>query len=197
MRPKTRFDIKTEYKRLHQTFPGYKAAPIIGLTNGHPSISQAIIKAGGAPIILPPHYQADWLVHQLNLLDGVFLVDDHPQDRLLLRLAEDRQIPTVRTNLAMLESYAEILVLKATSFMEAKQLHNRILTLDSHCDTPMFFDQNINFASRDPKILVDLHKMTEGRLDATIMVAYLEQQGLSDEDLLAATAKADRILNEI
>ena len=197
MKPKTRFDIKTEYKRLHQTFPGYKAAPIIGLTNGYPSISQAIIKAGGAPIILPPHYQADWLVHQVNLLDGIFLVDDHPQDRLLLRLAEDRQIPTVRTNLAMLEAYAEILVLEATSFMEAKQLHNRILTLDSHCDTPMFFDQNINFASRDPKILVDLHKMTEGRLDATIMVAYLEQQGLSDEDLLAATAKADRILNEI
>ena len=122
MKPKTRFDIKAEYKRLHQTFPGYKAAPIIGLTNGYPSISQAIIKAGGAPIILPPHYQADWLVHQLNLLDGVFLVDDHPQDRLLLRLAEDRQIPTVRTNLAMLEAYAEILVLEATSFMEAKQL---------------------------------------------------------------------------
>jgi microsomal dipeptidase-like Zn-dependent dipeptidase len=61
----------------------------------------------------------------------------------------------------------------------------------------MFFDQHINFASRDPKILVDLHKMTEGHLDATIMVAYLEQQGLTDEDLLAATAKANRILNEI
>jgi microsomal dipeptidase-like Zn-dependent dipeptidase len=61
----------------------------------------------------------------------------------------------------------------------------------------MFFDQQIDFASRDPKILVDLHKMMEGHLDATIMVAYLQQLGLSDEDLLAATAKADRILNEI
>lgn len=89
------------------------------------------------------------------------------------------------------------LIREATSFKEAKRLHNRILTLDSHCDTPMFFDQQINFASRDPKILVDLHKMTEGHLDATIMVAYLEQQGLTDDDLLAATAKADRILNEI
>ena len=89
------------------------------------------------------------------------------------------------------------LVQEATSFKEAKRMHDRILTLDSHCDTPMFFDQEINFASRDPKILVDLHKMTEGHLDATIMVAYLEQQGLSDEDLMAATAKADRILNEI
>ena len=86
---------------------------------------------------------------------------------------------------------------EAASFKEAKRIHGRILSLDSHCDTPMFFDQQIDFASRDPKILVDLHKMTEGRLDATIMVAYLKQLELTDEALLAATAKADRILNEI
>ena len=89
------------------------------------------------------------------------------------------------------------LIQEAASFKEAKRLHNRILTIDSHCDTPMFFDQQIDFASRDPKILVDLHKMTEGHLDATIMVAYLKQLELTDEALLAATAKADRILNEI
>lgn len=86
---------------------------------------------------------------------------------------------------------------EAASFKEAKRIHDRILSLDSHCDTPMFFDQQIDFASRDPKILVDLHKMTEGRLDATIMVAYLKQLELTDEALLAATAKTDRILNEI
>lgn len=89
------------------------------------------------------------------------------------------------------------LVNEATSFQSAKRLHREILTLDSHCDTPMFFDQNINFGSRDPKIKVDLHKMYEGRQDAVIMVAYLEQQERTDEALLAATAKADRILNEI
>ncbi|MBQ8522006.1 MAG: gamma-glutamyl-gamma-aminobutyrate hydrolase family protein [Bacteroides sp.] len=89
------------------------------------------------------------------------------------------------------------LVGEAASFKEAKRLHSRVLTLDSHCDTPMFFDQRIDFASRDSKILVDLHKMTEGRLDATIMVAYLKQLERTDEALLAATAKADRILNEI
>ena len=89
------------------------------------------------------------------------------------------------------------LVDEAMSFKEAKRLHSRILTLDSHCDTPMFFDQQIDFASRDPKILVDLHKMTEGHLDATIMVAYLKQLELTDEALLAATSKADCILSGI
>ena len=89
------------------------------------------------------------------------------------------------------------LVRESASFQEAKRLHQRMLTLDSHCDTPMFFDRDINFATRDPQILVDLHKMTEGHLDATIMVAYLEQKERTDEALLAATAKADRILTEI
>ena len=86
---------------------------------------------------------------------------------------------------------------EAASFRQAKALHQRILTLDSHCDTPMFFEQNINFATRDPKIKVDLHKMTEGRQDATIMVAYLSQKERTEEALLAATAKADQLLNEI
>lgn len=91
----------------------------------------------------------------------------------------------------------EWLTREAASFARAKALHRRILTLDSHCDTPMFFHRNIHFDQRDPNVLVDLHKMTEGRLDATIMVAYLEQKERTDEALLAATAKADRILTQI
>ena len=67
------------------------------------------------------------------------------------------------------------LVSEARDYREAHQLHDRILTLDTHCDTPMFFPQGVRFVQRDPRILTDLHKMTEGRLDATIMVAYLPQ----------------------
>ena len=67
------------------------------------------------------------------------------------------------------------LVAEAKSYREAHRTHDRVLTLDTHCDTPMFFPQGIHFDHRDRKILVDLHKMTEGRQDATIMVAYLPQ----------------------
>ena len=67
------------------------------------------------------------------------------------------------------------LVDEAEKFQKAKLMHHCVLTLDTHCDTPMFFPQNVDFGSRDPRILVDLHKMTEGRLDATVMVAYLPQ----------------------
>lgn len=86
---------------------------------------------------------------------------------------------------------------EAISYRQARQLHQRILTLDSHCDTPMFFDQDIHFHTRDPKILVDLHKMTEGGLDATIMVAYLKQMERDDLSLIAATQKANSLLSQI
>lgn len=58
---------------------------------------------------------------------------------------------------------------------EARRFHQRNITIDSHCDTPMFFPQGIHFEQRDPRILYDLHKMQEGGPDAVTMVAYLAQ----------------------
>ena len=67
------------------------------------------------------------------------------------------------------------LVQQAADYRRTCDLHQRVLTLDTHCDTPMFFPQGVDFGSRDPRILVDLHKMSEGHQDATIMVCYLPQ----------------------
>ena len=86
---------------------------------------------------------------------------------------------------------------EAESFRKAKSLHQRILTIDSHCDTAMQFDKGVNFQQRDPQLLVDAHKMTEGMLDAACMVAYLEQQGRSDNELLATTQKACDIIGRL
>ena len=96
------------------------------------------------------------------------------------------------------------LVTEASAYCQAHQTHDRILTLDTHCDTPMFFPQGIHFDQRDPKILVDLQKMTEGRQDATIMVAYLPQpkagEAFSDNvsfDVSGPKAYADLIFDKI
>lgn len=72
------------------------------------------------------------------------------------------------------------LVNRARDFYTAKDLHRRMLTLDTHCDTPMFFPQGIHFDQRDPRILVDMHKMAEGHQDAVIMAAYLPQPKLGE-----------------
>ena len=98
----------------------------------------------------------------------------------------------------------EWLVAEANAYRHAHEVHNRVLTLDTHCDTPMFFPQGIHFEQRDPRILVDLHKMTEGRQDATIMVAYLPQPKMGETfsskvafDVQGPTEYADLIFDKI
>lgn len=96
------------------------------------------------------------------------------------------------------------LVGRAVEFSRAKDLHRRILTLDTHCDTPMFFPQGIHFEQRDPHILVDMHKMAEGRQDAVIMAAYLPQPKIGEAfsskvsfDVSGPTEYADLIFDKI
>jgi len=96
------------------------------------------------------------------------------------------------------------LVERAREFHEAKELHKRIITLDTHCDTPMFFPQGIHFERRDKRILVDMHKMAEGRQDAVIMAAYLPQPKLGetfsskvDFNVSGPTEYADLIFDKI
>lgn len=67
------------------------------------------------------------------------------------------------------------LVSEAAIHHRMRLFHSRNITLDSHCDTPMFFPEGIHFDQRDPRILYDLHKMQEGGPDAVTMVAYLPQ----------------------
>ena len=73
------------------------------------------------------------------------------------------------------------LVAQAQLFHQAKLVHHSIVTLDTHCDTPMFFHQGIHFDQRDPRILVDLHKMTEGHQSSVIMAAYLPQPKIGEQ----------------
>ena len=111
------------------------------------------------------------------------------------------------------------IVEQAQLFRRAKELHRRTIILDSHCDSPMFFDKGAHFYYKNPGVtveydyvgepspdgsptfsynpLVDLHKMTEGRLDVSFMVAYLHQYERDRDSLTAATAKADRLLTLI
>ncbi|MCM1078072.1 MAG: gamma-glutamyl-gamma-aminobutyrate hydrolase family protein [Bacteroidales bacterium] len=82
---------------------------------------------------------------------------------------------------------------EARLFRKAKSLHRSMITLDSHCDTPMFFPQNVNFLSRDPRILYDLHKMDEGMVDAVQMVCYLPQNPAPEHPKAYADGIFDKI----
>ena len=96
------------------------------------------------------------------------------------------------------------LVGEARVMRDARLFHKRNITLDSHCDTPMFFPKGICFGHRDPRILYDLHKMRDGGPDAVTMVAYLPQpkEGERFEDVApfrtdGPRAYADLIFDKI
>ena len=93
----------------------------------------------------------------------------------------------------------EWLTQRSREFKAAKALHREILTLDSHCDTPMFFPQGVHFEQRDPKVLYDLHKMTDGKQDAVTMVAYLPQHPKPGElpEGMSPRQYADSIFDQI
>ena len=82
------------------------------------------------------------------------------------------------------------LVSEAENFAQAKKIHARVLSLDSHCDTPMKFGTG-------EERLVTLPRMKDGHLDASIMVAYLPQGERTEEAHEAASAKANRIITQI
>lgn len=128
--------------------------------------------------------------------DGVIEAIESVQYKSMIGVQWHPECMILEGNKSMMPLF-EWLVKESLSFAKAKQMHRRIVSLDSHCDTPMFFDQNIRFNTRDPRIKVDLHKMYEGRLDGTIMVAYLKQGARDKESLLAATAKASSLLTQI
>ncbi|MBQ2787463.1 MAG: gamma-glutamyl-gamma-aminobutyrate hydrolase family protein [Bacteroidaceae bacterium] len=89
------------------------------------------------------------------------------------------------------------LVAEALLYRRAKNLHRHIISIDSHCDTPMLFAEGYSLGERSNKALVDLHKMDEGALDVVTMVAYLKQEARTAASRAAAVAKAHALLKGI
>ncbi|MBR1889567.1 MAG: membrane dipeptidase [Alloprevotella sp.] len=83
---------------------------------------------------------------------------------------------------------------EATSFRQAKHIHQSFITLDSHCDTPMLFAEGYNPSVRQDHACVDLHKMTEGYLDAAFWAVYLPQKELTPEGRAGAVAYANGLI---
>jgi len=109
------------------------------------------------------------------------------------------------------------LVNEAGVFEKAKALHKKIYTIDSHCDTPMFFKYGVDIGKSNsplkvsPKelgvetankvvdytIKMDIPKMQKGMLDAVFMVAYIPQGARTNDASQRAFEKTVNIINEI
>jgi microsomal dipeptidase-like Zn-dependent dipeptidase/gamma-glutamyl-gamma-aminobutyrate hydrolase PuuD len=89
------------------------------------------------------------------------------------------------------------LVDEAVLYRRAREIHANIITVDSHCDTPMLFDGGYKLEERSVDALVDLHEMYDGGLDVATMAAYLKQEARDEDSLRRATEKAWSLLNGI
>lgn len=89
------------------------------------------------------------------------------------------------------------LIEEAGYYRRAKQLHETIVTLDSHTDTPMVWTPETDLGRRCEEAQVDFIKMEEGKLDAVFTVAYLPQERLSDTSRQKAFDDAVSILHRL
>ena len=125
----------------------------------------------------------DGVIEGIEAVDGrvIMGVQWHPESFIMN--GDDVMMPLFRW-----------LVDEAALYRRVTELHKRILTIDSHCDTPMLSHTGYRLDRRDEVALVDLHKMSEGMLDATTMVAYIPQGARDEASLQQATEKAETLL---
>ena len=80
----------------------------------------------------------------------------------------------------------------------AAKIHASILTIDSHCDTPMeFSDPAFDLGKRHNEGCVDFPRMKEGGLHAEFFAVFTAQGPRNDSTYSKAHQKALDILNEI
>jgi microsomal dipeptidase-like Zn-dependent dipeptidase/gamma-glutamyl-gamma-aminobutyrate hydrolase PuuD len=89
------------------------------------------------------------------------------------------------------------LVGKADTFRLAKEIHGRILSVDTHTDTPFWFKRpGFNLAERE-RNRVNLPKMEEGKLDAVFLAAYIGQGKRDDASLQNAVDRVTGLIEDI
>jgi membrane dipeptidase len=86
----------------------------------------------------------------------------------------------------------------------ARDIHFRVLTVDSHCDTPhQLIREDWNIGERHNLdeggiwSWIDFPRMKEGGLDAEFFAVYVEQGERNPEGYAQAREKADRLLDAI
>jgi membrane dipeptidase len=81
---------------------------------------------------------------------------------------------------------------------QADRIHEKILTVDSHCDTPMdIAEDNFNLGEKHEEGCVDFPRMREGGLDAEFFAVFSQQGPRDDSSYMEIHAQALRIFEAI
>ena len=209
----------TEVKELYNTAD--KAAvltkyprPVIGVPTTPDTKAEvaAVEKAGGIAIIIPSTVDPGALRDIAGLLDGLVLSQGvQASDKysvLLNKVASDRNIPVLGDNALMAKidsglwrmhdncrDYASLIDC-AKLFKRAKNLHQRMFTVDTHADLPEGYDKGNSIGLRKTN-QVSIQKMEEGMLDAEFIIDFIGDGAKTKEQLDNAETKCKKILQQI
>ena len=187
-----------------QDMPRYTASHTVNIKEG--STLQSIVGNKQTLAVNSFHHQAvsdpgQHLKVSATSPDGIIEAVESNEDKALLGVQWHPECFILNNDQSMMSLF-RWLINEARTFAQAKRIHDTSIILDSHCDTPMFFTDNSRenitmFGTRSDKVLVNLPKMTEGRLDASIMVAYIPQGERTQEAYEYVATKTDRLLTQI
>ena len=87
---------------------------------------------------------------------------------------------------------------KKVSARKTMKIHNSILTVDTHCDTPMaMLDDSFDIGIRNtpPQSRIDFPRMKEGGLDAIFFAAFTGQRERTTENTENAYKMANKMID--
>lgn len=88
------------------------------------------------------------------------------------------------------------LVNKSRIFQQAKAIHRRILSIDTHTDAPLEFTPQFNLGHREVS-QVSLPKMEEGHLDGQYLACWVRQKALDEVHTQAAMRRVEELMSGI
>ena len=98
---------------------------------------------------------------------------------------------------ALMGKLFKFLVNKADTFKMAKDIHARILSVDTHTDTPLWFTRGNFSVGMRKSNQVSVQKMEEGKLDAQFLAAFLAQKELDEASSQKAVEKCHKMIEGI
>ena len=146
--------------------------------------------------------------------DGVIEAIESTEEKVIFGVQWHPENGAVAGDPVMIDTF-KYLVDEAALFEKVKVLHKKISIIDSHCDTPMFFEYGIDIGKDNSSLKVnlkklgaenetvdytlkmDIPKMEKGMLDAVFMVAYIPQGVRTPRASQQAFEKTVNIINQI
>lgn len=138
-----------------------------------------------APGFIVSGWSNDNVIEVIENVDGypIWGVQFHPE-----RMFED--------NYPIASSIFDFFIKKASTYRHAKELHRKIISIDTHTDSPLDFKGTYSIGNRG-QYQVDIPKMREGYLDAQYLACWVRQGELSPNGRLKAKNRIDELIESI